>query len=119
MSVWVAVAVLGALGALARFHVDAAIGRRSGREFPLGTLVVNGSGCLALGIVTGIHVTGDTLLLVGTAPIGAYTTVSTWMLETERLGEDGEKGLALLNVGISLAVGAGLAGLGWTVGASL
>ena len=42
--------------------------------------------------------TGDGLLLVGTGLLGSFTTFSTWMLETERLGEEGEGRLAVANI---------------------
>jgi CrcB protein len=117
--VWVAVALLGSLGALARYHVDTSVERRTALGFPLGTLVVNASGSLVLGFLTGHHVSGNALLLEGTATIGAYTTFSTWMLETHRLADEGELGLALANIVLSMLVGLACAGLGWALGAAL
>jgi CrcB protein len=116
---WLGVALLGALGALARFHLDAQVERRAAGAFPLGTLAVNGSGCLALGLLTGSHVTGDAALLAGSATLGAYTTFSTWMYETHRLAEEGELRAAAANVVVSLVLGASLAALGWALGAAL
>ena len=60
--VWVAAALLGGLGALARFHLDAFVQLPSAGEFPLGTLVVNLLGAFCLGLLTGLSITGDTLL---------------------------------------------------------
>jgi fluoride exporter len=64
----------------------------AGRRFqlPLGTLVVNLTGALLLGLLVGRSVGGTPLPLVGTATLGSYTTFSTWMFESHRLGEDGE-----------------------------
>ena len=59
--------------------------RRLG-EFPLGTLVVNVSGCLLLGLLSGLHVSSQAMTLLGTATLGSYTTFSTWMLETPSPG---------------------------------
>ena len=61
-------------------------------EFPWGTLAVNISGAFALGLVAGLALHGDALLLAGTSLLGSYTTFSTWMLETYRLGEEGASG---------------------------
>jgi CrcB protein len=63
--------------------------------------------------------TGNGLLIAGTAAIGSYTTFSTWMLETHRLAEDGELNLAILNVAVSLVLGFGAALLGKAIGARL
>ncbi|HEU4706202.1 MAG TPA: fluoride efflux transporter CrcB [Solirubrobacterales bacterium] len=116
---WTGVAALGGLGALARFALDSAVSSRFGRDFPLGTLVVNLSGALVLGFLVGVSLDGDRYLLAGTAVLGSYTTFSTWMLEAQRLGEDGEAGGLLLNLVLSAAVGLGAAALGRTVGGAL
>lgn len=102
---WLGVAVLGGLGALARFGLDAGVGSRVGGAFPMGTLTVNVSGALALGALSGAGLHGDALLLAGTATLGSYTTFSTWMLETHRQAEDGSSYAAVLNVVLSLALG--------------
>jgi CrcB protein len=116
---WLGVAFLGGVGAVLRFRLDAIVQLRAAGEFPFGTLVVNVLGSFALGILTGVGVTGDALLLAGTAVIGSFTTFSTWMLETERLGEDGDDGIALLNVAVPIAAGLGAALLGWAIGRAL
>ena len=114
--VWVAVAALGGLGAITRFAVDGIVGSRFAGNFPLGTFVVNISGAVALGLLAGLAVTGNALLLAGGAALGSYTTFSTWMLETQRLAEDAEPALALLNILVSLALGIGGAALGHAIG---
>lgn len=116
--VWCGVALAGGLGALARFELDALVQRRHDGELPLGTLVVNGVGSFLLGLLTGLGIGGDTLLLAGVATLGSFTTFSTWMLETERLAEEGEGRLAVGNVVGSLLVGLAAAGAGWVVGAA-
>lgn len=113
---WLAVGVLGGLGAIARFTVDGAVAPRAPGRFPLGTLVVNLSGAALLGLVAGLALTGDALLLAGTAVLGSYTTFSTWMFETHRLGEDGEGRAAIANVVVSLVLGVAAAALGRWIG---
>ena len=114
---WLAVAVLGGVGAGARFLLDSLISARSRSALPLGTLAVNTSGSLLLGLLAGLAVSGDVLVLAGTATLGSYTTFSTWMLETQRLGEDARSRVAALNVALSLLIGLGAAALGRTIGA--
>ena len=117
--VWIGVALLGGVGACARFLLDSLIAARAGRDFPVGTLTINASGSLLLGLLTGLAVEGNLLVLAGTATLGSYTTFSTWMLETHRLAEDGEGGSAIVNIVLSLAIGVGAAALGRAIGAGL
>lgn len=117
--VWLGVAGLGGVGALLRFFVDGIVASRVGRDIPLGTLIVNLSGTVTLGLLVGLGFTGDRLVLAGTATIGSYTTFSTWMLETQRLAEDGELAVAVGNLLVSLGVGLGAAAIGRLIGAHL
>jgi len=116
---WGGVAVLGGLGAILRFELDGLVQGRLDTEFPFGTFVVNVLGSFLLGLLIGLHVTGNDMLLAGTATLGSFTTFSTWMLETERLGEDGADRVALGNIVGSIALGLLAAGLGWAIGAAL
>ncbi len=110
---WVGVALLGGVGALLRFAVDGFVAERAGgSEFPWGTFAVNISGAFVLGLLAGFALHGDALLLAGTATIGSYTTFSTWIFETHRLGEDGELWLALANIVVGVVVGVSAAALG-------
>jgi CrcB protein len=111
------VALLGGVGALARFLLDGLISARAGRGFPLGTFAINATGALLLGLLTGLAVTGDALLLAGAAALGSFTTFSTWMFESHRLTENAELPGALVNILLSLAVGVGAAALGRLIGA--
>jgi CrcB protein len=90
---------------VARFLVDGAVSERLGRALPLGTLAVNLTGAFMLGVVSGNFV-------IGTGFVGAYTTFSTWMLETQRLAEDGRTVAPAANVFGSLVLGVGAAALG-------
>jgi len=119
MLVWVGVVALGGVGAVARFALDSAVSQRAGSGFPVGTLAVNLSGAFLLGLLVGADVAGDALLLAGTAALGSYTTFSTWMLESHRLGEDGELGRMWLNIALSLLAGLAAAALGRALGGLL
>ena len=116
---WLSVGLLGGVGALGRFLLDAAVSLRLGRQFPVGTLVVNLSGAFLLGLLAGVDRGGRAMLLAGTATLGSYTTFSTWMLESHRLGEDGELRLALANLAMSLLAGVAAAALGRALGGAL
>ena len=119
MIVWLGVAVLGGAGAVARFVLDGAVSQRTGSGFPWGTLAVNLSGAFVLGLLNGADVAGDALLLAGTGALGSYTTFSTWMLESHRLGEDGEPARLWLNVAVSLLAGVAAAAVGRALGGAL
>jgi fluoride exporter len=109
----------GGLGAVARFVVDDSVSARSAADFPFGTLVVNLTGALLLGVLVGAAVDSDAYRLAGTGLIGAYTTFSTWAFESHRLAEDGELPLAVLNFAVSLVLGVACVWLGRKLGAAL
>ncbi|HEY1356683.1 MAG TPA: fluoride efflux transporter CrcB [Thermoleophilaceae bacterium] len=117
--VWLGVGVLGGAGALARFLLDGYVGEHLGGGFPWGTFAVNVSGAFALGLVTGLALHGDALVLAGGAALGSYTTFSTWMLESDRLVEAGQTLAAVMNVVLTLLVGLGAAELGRLLGGAL
>jgi CrcB protein len=117
--VWPAVGLLGGVGAVTRFLVDAAVSARLARGFPWGTLVVNLTGATMLGILSGLALTGSAQLLAGTATLGAYTTFSTWMLESVRLAEDGNRLMGVVNVVLSASAGLAAIALGRKIGAQL
>jgi fluoride exporter len=113
------VVVCGGTGAVARFVVDGLVQSRRLGDWPLGTLVVNLSGSFVLGLLAGLHLAHDTMLVLGTATVGSYTTFSTWMLETHRPAEDGERRLASQNVIVSLAFGLAAVAVGKVIGGLL
>ena len=119
LGTWIALAVLGGVGAAARFLVDWVVSLRFGFRFPFGTLVVNVSGAFLLGLLAGASVEGDARVLAGTAVLGSYTTFSTWMLETQELAERGERRAALANLVVSAAVGLAAVALGRLLGTQL
>ncbi len=115
----VLVALCGGAGAIARFAVDAAVEGRWLGEFPWGTLVVNLSGTFVLGLIVGLGASDRTMEVIGTATIGSYTTFSTWMLETQRPAEAGERWLAWLNIAAGLLLGFAAVVLGRLLGEAL
>ena len=108
LAVWVTLAA-GA-GAVARYLVDQAVTRRVAGRFPLGTLAVNVSGALLLGLVTGLALhhglDGDVASVLGTGFAGGYTTFSTYVWESLALAEEGR-----LPAGAAYAVGSYVVGL--------
>lgn len=116
---WIGVALLSGIGALGRFVVDAGLTPRLGGRFPYGTLTVNLSGALALGVLTGLGTSHGLTVLPGAALIGSYTTFSTWIFETLLLTEDGRNAAALVNLLGQTAAGIALAAAGWALGAAL
>ncbi len=102
---WIFIAVGGALGSVLRYAMQGWVGQQiAGRSFPIGTIVVNITGCLIIGLLAGFF-DGPQLvreeyrvgLLVGV--LGGYTTFSSFGLETFRLANDGEFRLALIERG--------------------
>jgi CrcB protein len=102
---WIGVALLGGVGALARFLLDAAVAEGAAGPFPAGTLAVNLSGAALLGLLAGLALHGAALTIVAGGGIGSYTTFSTWMFESQRLGEAGRASVLWLNIGLSLLAG--------------
>jgi CrcB protein len=97
-------------GAVLRWLVDGWVSERNPSAFPLGTFVVNLTGSFVLGVLFAWVLERDVLppdvrlpLMVGF--LGAYTTFSTFMLESWRLIEEGAYGLAAANLVGSVALG--------------
>lgn len=117
--VWTGVVLAGGVGAVARFLLDAAVSNAAGKSFPYGTLAVNVSGAVILGLLTGLALSDTASLIVGTGAVGAYTTFSTWMLETQRMAEERQRLRAAGNIVVSLVLGVAAAALGNAIGANL
>ncbi|HET8977701.1 MAG TPA: fluoride efflux transporter CrcB [Solirubrobacteraceae bacterium] len=117
---WILVGLLGGVGAVCRFVVDGLVSERvNAGSFPWGTFVVNLSGAALLGGLAGAAISGNALLLAGTATLGSYTTLSTWMLETHRLGQGDQLVVAAANLAGSLLIGFGAAAAGHAIGGAL
>jgi len=126
MSWWMVLAVgaAGGVGAAARFVVDGLVRTRWTRVFPLATVVVNVSGSLVIGVITGValfHGGGDASMsnhavaVAATGFCGGYTTFSTAMADTVRLIETRHWRLALLNALGTTLVCVGAAAIGVAV----
>jgi CrcB protein len=116
---WAGVFVIGGLGAVARFMLDRAVSRRTKGSFPYGTLAVNISGAMLLGFLSGLVLRHEVAMLAGTAFLGAYTTFSTWMLETQRLTEERQIWPAAANIIVSIILGLAAAAAGQWVASLL
>lgn len=103
------IALAAGLGAVLRFLVDRAV---PPHHFPRGTILVNTTGSLLLGVVVG----GDLSAALGTGLLGGYTTLSTYAVETVALLERGRPRAAALNVGLSAVLGVAAACAGLAVG---
>lgn len=115
-------AILGSgAGALARYGLAGAVQRRVASTRPWGTATVNLLGALALGLLAGGAAAGrlgpDAFTVLGAGFCGGFTTFSTWMVESVRLGEQGAAAGVIavaLNVGAMLV--AGVAGVAVAAG---
>lgn len=89
---WVWLAVAGGLGAVARYRVDLLVPR--GEDAPRGTVVVNMSACLLLGLVTGAStaLSSTVVTVLGAGLLGGYSTFSTASVEGARLVLEGRWG---------------------------
>ena len=101
--VWLGVMLIGGIGSVTRFLVDRTVARRVGRPFPYGTLTVNITGSLVMGLCAGYFAfKGDASqswrLLLMTGILGGYTTFSAFSLDAVTLYQRGEMGLALFYV---------------------
>jgi fluoride exporter len=100
----------GFVGAVARYLVDGWVAGPTGGSFPWGTFAINASGSFLVGFLAALTIDRSILSPEIRGPVmigfvGAYTTFSTWMLESWRLIEAGSWPAALGNLGGSLAAG--------------
>ncbi len=104
------VGAAGGLGAMARFGVALWAERNWGAEFAFGTLLVNVTGCLALGFLLELErgtelVSYPIRLLLAVGFLGAFTTFSTFGYETLRFLQNGAIQTAVINVLANLVLG--------------
>jgi fluoride exporter len=97
MGAWVAVAIGGALGSVARFWLAGAMTVLTGPRFPWGTLLINVLGSFVIGLVAGITLTPervamhpDIRIFLMTGVCGGFTTFSAFSLQTLELLQGGE-----------------------------
>ncbi len=118
------VAVFGALGALARYGVSLWALRFLGSAFPFGTLIVNVLGSFCLGFLAEAALgdpglTARTRTILGTGFLGAFTTFSTFGVETLRAIEAGSWGVAAGNVAFNVVGGLVAVALGFALARQL
>lgn len=113
---WAAFLVAAGVGAPARYLLDGWVQDRTSGAFPWGTFSVNVTGCLVLGLLTGLGLyhglDGTTRIVLGTGGLGAYTTFSTFTFETVRLAEEGALDEAFRNAAAGFLAGLAAASAG-------
>jgi CrcB protein len=107
---WISLIAGGIAGTLCRYVVAGAVYQFCGTDFPYGTMLVNLSGCFLIGFLAGLAeekflLGSNVRLLLMAGFCGAYTTFSTFMLETANLMKDGEMWKAFLNLTVSVVAG--------------
>ena len=117
--IWMAIAVGGALGSLARHAMNVAVHRLAGETVPYATATVNVVGCFVIGGLAGLiasgHLrlgeTGRTFVFVGI--LGGFTTFSSLGLDTFTLVRGGAIAMALTNLAAQIVVGLGSVFVGY------
>jgi CrcB protein len=119
---WIAIAVGGGIGAVARHAVNHAFNLRFGGTFPVGIFIVNAVGCFTIGLIAGllastrVHVgeLGRTFVVVGV--LGGFTTFSSYGLDTYTLFRGGHTTLGLFNAVGQMVIGLAAVWLGFSLG---
>lgn len=111
-----AIGSAGFLGALARYFVAKFLQGKFETSFPIGTLIVNLSGCFILGLflsaIDGKNFNDHLRLGIAVGFVGAYTTFSTWMYESIKQLQSGNINGAILNIAGSVLLGLAAVWLG-------
>jgi len=120
MSKIILIGLAGFIATLSRYWMSDVVAKRYGETFPMGTLVVNLIGCFLVGLLFYllqerylVNQTVRTVVLIGF--IGGFTTFSSFGLQTFTLLQDGEFGLAVLNLIASNFVGLFLIWAGYSL----
>lgn len=128
MHAYLLIALGGALGSVLRFAIAGAVGKLVGESFPWGTLIVNVSGSLLIGIFAAVarldgKLDADArlmivhLLMIGLC--GGYTTFSTFSLQTLSLFRAGDYLAAGVNIALSTTFCLLATAFGFWIGLSL
>lgn len=111
----VILSVAGGVGAVFRYLLSGAVQERAGAGFPAGTLAVNLVGAFLLGLVAGTDGVTSLWTAAVAGLLGGFTTYSTWMVETVRLGLVRLRPFAVLNLLAAVAGGVILAAIGFSL----
>lgn len=118
------IGLAGFIGTLGRYWLSGLVARRYGETFPSGTLAVNLIGCFLVGIFFYllqerflVNQTVRTIIMIGF--LGGFTTFSSFGLQTFTLLQNGQFGLAALNVSLSNLIGLILVWAGYSIGKML
>ncbi len=104
----------GAIGAILRYGVaNFLLWWRGPHTFPVSTVVVNVIGSFVLGLVIFTGSGDESTLLIGVGACGAFTTYSSFSVQTVRLWEDGKHGYAIVNAIGNLVCSVTALGLAW------
>lgn len=109
----------GFLGAVARYAVSTLISARWPTGLPLGTMLVNLIGSFCLGWIANGGMSEAAVLCLGTGFMGAFTTFSTFKMESVNLLRRGRGKTSLLYMGLTYVLGIGAAALGYWAARSL
>ena len=125
MTTWVAIALGGALGSMARHAVNHAVHARwLAARFPAGTLAVNLLGCFVIGLLTGlltsqrISMPASWREFVFVGVLGGFTTFSTFGLDTLMLARTHSSWQAVLNVAAHVVGGLAAVWAGFLIGST-
>lgn len=118
---YLAIAVGGAMGACLRFALSEWMLHLFGRAFPFGTLLVNILGSFVIGLLYGLLLTEQISpnpwrIFIGIGVLGAFTTFSTFSMDTVLLLQQGDWLKAVANVVLNLVLCLTLAWLGLKLG---
>ena len=125
MGAWIAVAIGGALGSLARHGVNHVVQTRwLTLRFPAGTVAVNLAGCLVIGLLAGLIASNRLTLglywreFIFVGVLGGFTTFSTFGLDTLTLAQSHSTTNAVLNVALQVVGGLLAVWAGYAIGLS-
>ncbi|KRC62726.1 chromosome condensation protein CrcB [Agromyces sp. Root81] len=120
LPLFLTIVVAGGLGAGVRFTVDGLVRSRVRTAFPWATTIINVSGSFALGLITGVSLSGllpqEFALVLGTGFLGGYTTFSTASYETVQLIRQRRYASSLVSGVLMLVLSVAAAGLGFWLG---
>ena len=117
MAGWLGLIAGGIAGTLSRYMLAGVVCQLVGTRFPYGTLLVNSLGCFLAGFLITLadgklYLDANTRLLLFTGFCGAFTTFSTFILETAQLVREGQMPAAFVNITASVVAGFVLFALG-------